>query len=83
MHIISISMMILSIWDFLLIPMIYLILVAIAILLGMALKSWGRILIAIGVGVWVWVCHGLGWGILAGLLSFGAAAAIANGRIGF
>jgi len=57
--------------------------VAIAIVFVASLFKVGRILVGIGVGVWVWVCHGLGWGIVAGLLTWGLTRAIANGRIGF
>lgn len=56
--------------------------VAIAIILVACMYKVGRILTGIGVGVWVWVCHGLGWGIVAGLLSVGLARVIAFGRAG-
>ena len=55
-------------------------LIAIAIVYIASMFKAGRILIGIGVGVWVWVYHGLGWGIVAGLLSVGLARVIAFGR---
>lgn len=53
--------------------------IAIAIVYIASMFKVGRILIGIGVGVWVWVCHGFGWGIASGLLTWGLTRVIAFG----